>query len=197
MQCPAATGRRFCRCSSSCIDHSYRARKFHGEFVEKWRRERALHAGNFLQLVRANCAFDKILVRPFRASLLCRAGRDERWRPARRGPGWCRCSKWLSRGGYVARAWRASERIRAGLRVGGLSGEAAGHLPDKFVARGDDADVRPAVAWRQTEALAFHRDDVGFGGRLHHSQRNAFGDRNDQQRAGLRARRRRVRRPVR
>ena len=60
--------------------------------------------------------------------------------------------------------------------VGGLSGEAPGHLAHEFFARGDHAHVRAAVAGRDAERLAFHRDDVCFGGRANDAERNGFGD---------------------
>ena len=67
--------------------------------------------------------------------------------------------------------------------VGSLTGEAAGELSNKFIAGGDYADVRAAVARRDAEALAFHRDDIGFGGRAHDAERDGFGDSDDEESA--------------
>ena len=67
--------------------------------------------------------------------------------------------------------------------VGSLAGEAAGKLADEFVACGDYAHVWAAVTRRDSEALAFHRDDIGFGGRPDDAERNGFGDSDDEQRA--------------
>ena len=70
----------------------------------------------------------------------------------------------------------------AALHVNGLAGEAAGHLANVFLARGDHANERSAVARSQAETLALHRDDVRLGGRTHRAQRDSFGDSHDQQR---------------
>src|SRR5580704_7468875 len=70
----------------------------------------------------------------------------------------------------------------ATLGVDGLAREAAGHLADEFVARSEHADKWTTITRRQTEALAFHRDDVGLGGRLHETKRDTFRNRRDKQR---------------
>ena len=50
--------------------------------------------------------------RPVRACLLCRKPRGRSSPSARPAPGWCRCSRSPSRGGYAARASPASKRTR-------------------------------------------------------------------------------------
>ena len=67
--------------------------------------------------------------------------------------------------------------------VGGLAGQAAGHLADVLFARGDYADVWAAVTGRDAEGLAFHGDDVGFRRRADDAERDGFGDRREKQRA--------------
>ena len=71
------------------------------------------------------------------------------------------------------------------VAVAGFADQAAGHLANELVARGDHAAVRAAVSQRHAERLRFHADDVGFGRRLHDAERNRFGDGDDQQRAFL------------
>src|SRR5579859_3810061 len=69
----------------------------------------------------------------------------------------------------------------AAFGVDGLACEASRHLPDELIARSKHADKWTAITRRQAEALAFHRDDVGFCRRLHESERDAFRNRRDKQ----------------
>src|ERR1700719_764097 len=47
---------------------------------------------------------------PSRGGLLYQANKDARWRPERIALDWCRCWRWLSRGGCVVHEWRGSAR---------------------------------------------------------------------------------------
>src|SRR5579864_8340677 len=67
-------------------------------------------------------------------------------------------------------------KTAASLRVSSLAGEAAWQLADVFLACGDNPGVWTAKARRDSEALRFERDDVGFGGRTHSAERDAFGN---------------------
>ena len=62
-------------------------------------------------------------------------------------------------------------------------GDAAGHLADVLLARGHEAEVRPAERHRHAQALALAGDDVGAhrAGGLEHAQRDRIA-RDDQQR---------------
>src|SRR6185369_15975062 len=83
----------------------------------------------------------------------------------------------------LASGEREHEAALAGS-VDSLTGEAAGHLANEFVARCDNASEWAAITGRQTETLRFQGDDVGFGGGLDRAKGNTFDDGNDEQGAG-------------
>ena len=146
------------------VDHFHRARKFQREFVERGAAENAAHAGNFFEFGLRETGLGEILQRLLAQAFFAdqaemnRGGqRVERFVGADVGGGL------LAADVLFARGEREHESAIAG-GVGGLSGEAAGHLADEFFARGDHADVRAAVTGRDAEGLAFHGDDVRFGG---------------------------------
>src|SRR5277367_7196621 len=64
----------------------------------------------------------------------------------------------------------------AAFGIGGLARETAGHLPHEFIAGGDDACEWATITWREAEALRFHGDDVGFGGRMQQAELDTFRD---------------------
>ena len=111
----------------------------------------AAHAGNFFEFGRRETRFRQILQRQ-----LAQAFFADQAQMNRRGQ---RVESFVGadiRGGLLAadvllaRGERKHEAAAAGC-VGGLSGEAARHLANEFFARGDHADIRPAVTWRNAE----------------------------------------------
>src|SRR4029077_3211161 len=78
---------------------------------------------------------------------------------------------------------QGENKATAAFEVGGLASESSRHWGDKPLTGSDHADKRAAIAGRQAKALPFHRNDVGFRGRPQSSQRNPFGNSDDQQRA--------------
>ena len=82
----------------------------------------------------------------------------------------------------LARRQRQAERAIA-ARVLGLAHQPAGHLAHEFLLGGDDAGERAAVARRNGERLQLARHDIGIARRLQQSQRDRFGEYEDQQRA--------------
>ena len=139
-------------------------------------REAAAHTGNFLQLGARESRFGQILLGQFAQAVLAekrhvnRCGqREERLVRAdiRRGL--------LAADVLLARRESKNEAA-ASFCIEGLTREPARELPNKFIARGDHAHVRPAITRRHAKTLTFHGDDVGFGRRLHNSERNCFRD---------------------
>ena len=146
-------------------------------------RKDAAHAGNLFEFRLGEARLGEILQRQLAQAFFAdqaemnRGGeRVERFVGADVGGGLLAADVLLARG-------EREHEAAAPCGVGGLSGEAAGHLAHEFFARGDDADVRAAVARRNAERLAFHGDDVGLRGRANDAERNGFGDGRDEQSA--------------
>src|SRR6185312_8125209 len=58
-----------------------------------------------------------------------------------------------------------------------------GEAAQELLAAGDDAGIGAAKAHRDAEALQFHGDNVGGGGRRQQAERHRLGDDRHQQRA--------------
>ena len=73
----------------------------------------------------------------------------------------------------------------AAFDVGGFAAEAARHLADEFLARGEEADIGAAEVQRVADRLALAHHDVGahFAGRRDGAERDDLGHHGDEQRA--------------
>src|SRR5580698_5934189 len=165
------------------VEQFYGARELQCELVERGTGERELDAGNLQQLGLREAGLRKILMR-----LLANAFFADQAKVNRGGEGvqsfvGTDVGRSLLAADVLLARGESEHEASAAFGVRRLSGEASGHLADKFVARGDHANERSAVARRNAECLAFHRDDVGFGGQLNESEPDGFGDRGVEQRA--------------
>ncbi len=102
-------------------------------------------------------------------------------------------------GADVARRLLAADMLLAGrqgqhpaapaLGIDRLADQTSGHLPDEFLAAGEQPDMRSAEIQRVSEGLAFGSDNVRahLAGRPDRAQGQDLGDDHDEQRAGLMA----------
>ena len=81
----------------------------------------------------------------------------------------------------AGRQRQTKRAIAAGVL--GFADQASRDLANEFFFAGDDAGEWSAVAGRDGEGLQFAGDDIGVARRLQQSQRNGFGENEDQQRA--------------
>src|ERR1700682_3473236 len=162
----------------------YRARKLQSKFIEKWGVEGPANAGNFCEFGKGKLGFSKILLGHFAEAFF--AEQCEMYSGSQGAERLIRAN--VGRGFFAANMLFASgegqDEATVSIDVGSLTGKAAGHLTDKFFARGNHADERAPVARRQTKALAFERDNVCFDWRTDNAERNAFRDRDHPQRTG-------------
>src|SRR5262249_57134568 len=75
---------------------------------------------------------------------------------------------------------KSEHKTAPALRVGCLPSKPSWHLAYESFARSNYASERPAIAWRQAEALALHGHDVRFRGRPNQAERDALGHRHDE-----------------
>src|SRR5438874_8727714 len=157
--------------------------KFQCELVEKWSVECPADTGDFGELGERELRLREVLLGHFAQSLFAKKGQvhgggesAKRLIGADIGGGLFAADMLLAGG-------ESQNKAAAAFGIAGLTGETTGHLPDELVARGDYSDKRSAVTWRQAKTPPFQGDDIGFGGGPDNTQRHAFGDGHDEQRA--------------
>ena len=133
--------------------------------------ERELYARNLQQLGLREAGLRKILVRLFADPFLAEQAKMNRGGKCVESFVGANVGSGLLAADVLFARSEGEHKPAMAFRITGLACEAAGHLADKFVARGDDANEWAAVARWNAECLAFHRDDVRIRRRLYDTER--------------------------